>query len=77
MKKILIALTILISSCVTSTKNAEEGILYILNKEIDTYRITTYHFQIYDGKYAEWYTTNLETYNKYKIGDTLHTIIIK
>jgi len=81
MKKILLTLLLITSlaSCDTNEHggNAENGRVTILRKEqgADRFNIPWYQLYIFNGTNSKWYFTNLQTYNMYKVGDTINTLI--
>ena len=73
----------MMSSCIeTKILDKEDKALIktitVLNKKESNVRsLVYYNIQIYNGIDAVWYETDQKTYNSYKIGDNLSTLILQ
>ena len=78
-KLLLLLLSIILIGCSNEeyTYNCHKGTIRILDKKDYHYKgPKVCRFYLYDGSSAYWCETNPITYDSYKVGDTLPTLVI-
>jgi len=81
MKKILLILLIIATLTSCDIEDGGKAIytrVTILKKSAihTNYTGVSYTIYTFNGTHSKWYYTNLQTYNMYKVGDTINALLL-